>query len=122
MTDPKQIAERYIALWNETDPAVRRTRLAEDWAGNATYVDPMARVRGAAEIDALIGGVQERFPNFSFKLIGKPNGHGENIRFSWSLGPGDFVDAPIEGTDFAVIDGDGRIAAVTGFLDRVPPM
>jgi hypothetical protein len=122
MTDPKQIAERYIALWNETDPAARRTRLADDWASDATYVDPMARVRGASEIDALIGGVHERFPNFSFKLIGKPDGHGEHIRFSWSLGPGDFVDAPIEGTDFAVIDASGRIAAVTGFIDRVPPM
>jgi hypothetical protein len=122
MTDPKHIAERYIALWNEPDPAVRRALLAQDWTDTATYVDPQARVRGIAEIDALIGGVQQRFPNFSFRLIRKPDGHGENVRFSWSLGPGDYVDAPIEGTDFAVLEEDGRIVAVTGFLDRVPPM
>jgi hypothetical protein len=30
-------------------------------------------------------------------------------------------EAPIEGTDFAVLK-DGRIASVTGFLDKVPPM
>jgi len=121
MTEPSQIADRYIALWNETDAAVRRQLLKQDWADGATYVDPMMAGNGAAEIDALIAGVQQRFPDFSFKLIGKPDGHGDNVRFSWSLGPGDFVDAPIEGTDFAVVR-DGRIAAVTGFLDKVPPM
>ena len=122
MTDPKAVAERYIALWNETDPTVRKQLLAQDWTDSASYVDPMARVRGVDEIDALIAGVQQRFPNFSFRLTGKPDGHGENVRFSWSLGPGDYVDAPIEGTDFAQLEEDGRIVAVTGFLDRVPPM
>jgi hypothetical protein len=120
MTDAKQIAERYIVLWNEPDAAVRQQLFAQDWTPTATYVDPMMAGTGPADIDALFGGVHQRFPNFSFKLIGKPDGHGENIRFSWSLGPGDYVDAPIEGTDFAVVK-DGRIAAVTGFLDRVPP-
>ena len=121
MTDAKQIAERYIALWNETDPAVRKQLLAQDWADDATYVDPMMAGRGATEIDGLIDGVRQRFPNFSFRLIGKPDGHGEHVRFSWSLGPGDFADAPIEGTDIAVVR-DGRIEAVTGFLDKVPAM
>ena len=121
MTEPKQIAERYIALWNEPDAAVRQQLLAQDWIDGASYVDPMMAGKGVAEIDALIGGVHKQFPNFSFKLIGKPDGHGDNIRFSWSLGPGDFVDAPIEGTDFVRL-ADGKLAAVTGFLDKVPPM
>ena len=121
MTDPKQIAERYIAMWNEADTGVRQELLAQDWAADATYADPLMSGRGAAEIDGLVGGVHARFPNFSFKLIGKPDGHGEHIRFSWTLGPGDFVDAPIEGTDIVTVR-DGRIQSVTGFLDRVPPM
>jgi hypothetical protein len=120
MTDAKQIAERYVALWNESDAAARKQLLAENWAPTATYVDPVMAARGTAQIDALVSGVQQRFPGFSFKLIGNPDGHGDNIRFSWALGPRDSIDSPIEGTDFAVIK-DGRIAAVTGFLDRVPP-
>jgi hypothetical protein len=119
MTDAKQIAEGYVALWNEPDPAVRKQTLAQGWADNATYVDPLMAGRGAAEIDGLIAGVRERFPNFGFRLIGKPDGHGEHVRFSWSLGPGDLADAPIEGTDIAIVR-DGRIQAVTGFLDKVP--
>ena len=40
-------------------------------------------------------------------------------RFSWGLGP-EGTDAPIKGTDFAVLK-DGRIRSITGFLDQVPP-
>jgi len=118
MTDARAIAENYIALWNETDPKRRQALIEKGWAENAVYVDPMMQGRGHAEIDGLVAGVQERFPNFRFNLIGKPDGFGDHVRFSWSLGP-DNIDAPIEGTDFAVIKGD-RIEAVTGFLDKVP--
>jgi hypothetical protein len=31
MTDAAQIANRYIAVWNETDPARRRALLDEGW-------------------------------------------------------------------------------------------
>ena len=56
--------------------------------------------------------------DFRFKLIGEPNGYGDQVRFSWGLGP-DGVDSPIKGTDFAVLK-DGRIRSITGFLDQVP--
>ena len=112
------VAVRYIELWNEKAPNRRRDLLAANWAGDATYVDPLMRSDGHDGIDAMIAGVQQRFPDFSFTLIGKPNGHGEHIRFSWGLGPKG-VDSPIKGTDFAVLS-DGRIRSITGFLDQVP--
>lgn len=121
MTDPRNIAERYIALWNEDDAGIRRELLATDWTEDATYVDPLMQGHGPTEIDGLVAGVKARFPSFQFKLIGKPDGHGDHVRFSWSLGPGDFVDAPIEGTDIVLMH-EGRIQSVTGFLDRVPQM
>jgi hypothetical protein len=62
MTDPAAIANRYIALWNETDPTRRRALLAEGWAENAAYVDPLAKGEGHEEISALIGAVQTAFP------------------------------------------------------------
>jgi hypothetical protein len=53
----------------------------------------------------------------SFKLIGKPDGYGGNVRFSWGLDP-DSPDRPIRGTNFAIAEGD-RIQRVTGFLDQI---
>jgi len=117
MTDINNVARRYIELWNEKTPSRRREMLASDWTADATYVDPLMRGSGLDGIDALIVGVQQRFPEFTFKLIGKVDGYGDHVRFSWSLGP-DGTEAPIKGTDFAVLN-DGRIRSVAGFLDQV---
>jgi len=119
MTDPTKIARRYIELWNEKVPSRRREMLSQDWTSDARYVDPLMSGDGADGVDALISGVQQRFPDFKFKLIGEPNGFGDHLRFSWGLGP-DGADSPIRGTDFAVLK-DGRIQSITGFLDQVPP-
>lgn len=118
MTDANETAHRYLAVWNETDPARRQALIAESWAEGAIYVDPLMQGRGHAEIDGLVAAVQERFPGFRFELIGEADGHGDNLRFSWGLGPAD-GEALIKGTDFALLEG-GRLKAVHGFLDQVP--
>lgn len=118
MTDAQTIASRYIELWNERDAARRNELLAANWSSDASYTDPLATAHGAADISALIGGVQQRFPDFRFALLGKADGFGDSIRFSWGLGPKG-ADAPVKGTDFAAIE-NGKIKCVTGFLDQVP--
>jgi hypothetical protein len=118
MTDAATVASRYIDLWNETTTDRRHAMLAANWSNDATYVDPLMSGEGHAGIDALISDVLQRFPGFRFTLIGKPDGYGDHLRFSWGLGP-DGVDSPIKGTDFAVVK-DGRIQSITGFLDQVP--
>ena len=119
MTDPNTVARRYIELWNERVAGRRRELLAENWTTDASYVDPLMKGDGRDGIEALIAGVQQRFPDFKFHLIGEPNGYGDHIRFSWGLGP-DGADSPIKGTDFAMLSKDGRIRSITGFLDQVP--
>jgi hypothetical protein len=118
MADHKTVASRYIDLWNERAPQRRREMLAANWTADARYVDPLMSGDGHAGVDALIAGVQQRFPDFRFALIGEPNGFGDHVRFSWGLGP-EGSDSPIKGTDFAVLS-DGRIRSITGFLDQVP--
>jgi hypothetical protein len=118
MTDHVTIAQSYIDLWNERAQNRSRELLSENWTADASYVDPLIKGDGPDGIDALIAGVQQRFPDFKFSLIGEPNGYGDHVRFSWGLGP-DGVDSPIKGTDFAVLK-DGRIKSITGFLDQVP--
>ena len=118
MRTATQLAEDYIALWNETDAARRKSLLATTWMPEATYADPLMKGIGHAEIDGLIAAVQQRFPAFRFSLLGTPDGYGEVARFSWALGPMD-GDAVVRGTDIVHRDGD-KIASVTGFLDLVP--
>jgi SnoaL-like domain len=119
MSNFAALAERYIAAWNETDPAARRRAVEELWTEDARYVDPLVAVEGREQIAATIGAVQQQFPGFVFRLAGPVDGHHEQVRFGWELGP-EGGPAPIAGSDVAVTDGDGRLRTVLGFLDRVP--
>ena len=82
MTDVNTIARNYVDLWNERAPGRRREMLAANWTADARYVDPLMSGDGHDGVDALISGVQQRFPDFKFKLIGEPNGFGDHVRFS----------------------------------------
>ncbi|MGY1591950.1 nuclear transport factor 2 family protein [Geodermatophilus sp. SYSU D00708] len=119
MTASPDLAARYLAAWNQTDPAARRAVVAELFTEDARYTDPLADVAGRDAIEATIAAVQAQFPGFVFRLAGPVDAHHEQVRFTWHLGP-EGEEAPIAGFDVAVTDGDGRIRAVLGFLDRVP--
>ena len=114
----QEMVERYLAAWNETDAARRRKLVDELWAEDGSYTDPLADVRGRAEIDGLIGAVQQQFPGFVFTLGGTVDAHHDQARFTWHLGPADAAEPVVIGFDVAVLDGD-RIGSVYGFLDKV---
>ncbi|KAA0700176.1 nuclear transport factor 2 family protein [Neorhizobium sp. P12A] len=118
MFDATELAERYIAIWNETDAGRRRKMIAECWTEDAVYIDPMMKAQGHAEIDGLVAAVHGRFPGFRFSLVKPADRYGDNLRFSWQLGPQHQPDM-IMGTDFALLDGD-RIKTVNGFIDQLP--
>ncbi|MDJ1160115.1 nuclear transport factor 2 family protein [Chelatococcus sp. SYSU_G07232] len=118
MTALDNLADRYIAAWNETDAARRRELIAGIWTEGARYRDPLMQGEGPSGIDALIAGVQERFPNHHFRRTSPVEAVADHIRFSWELAPAD-GPALVKGTDFAIV-ADGRLQAVTGFLDEAP--
>jgi hypothetical protein len=115
-----EIVERYLAAWNETDAVKRRSLVDGLWAADASYTDPLADAHGRAEIDGLIGAVQQQFPEFVFTLGGAVDAHHDQVRFSWHLGPAGAAEPVVIGFDVAVLDGDGQISSVYGFLDKVP--
>jgi hypothetical protein len=120
MTATPDLAGRYLAAWNETDPAARGAALAALFADDVRYTDPLVTAEGRDALDATIGAVQGQFPGFAFRLAGPVDAHHDQLRFTWELGPAG-QEAPVAGFDVAVLDGDGRIRTGLGFLDRVPP-
>lgn len=119
MKDFTELAELYIATWNESDPAVRRRKVDELYSEDARYIDPLTAAHGRAAIDATITAVQGQFPGFTFRLVGPVDAHHDQARFRWELGP-DGAHAPIVGFDVAERDTQGRPRVVLGFLDKVP--
>ena len=119
MTATTQLADRYLAAWNETDPTARRALVDALFTEDVRYTDPMADVAGHDGLDATIAAVQAQFPGWVFRLAGPADAHHHQLRFTWHLGP-DGSEPPVVGSDVAVTDADGRIRTVLGFLDRVP--
>lgn len=109
----------YIRVWNEQD-ADRRLELLEDlWSEEGTYTDPLAECVGRASFSDTVGAVQAQFPPDFVFTLGPLDAHHNIARFTWELGPAG-AEPLVVGFDVAVLDDNGRIKAVHGFLDKVP--
>ena len=121
MSDVRSVVGKYIDTWNEAEPRRRRLLIAQVFAEDAVYTDPLASVRGYDAIDQLIAGAQSQFGGLQFSLAGSVDAHHEQARFNWYLGlPG--AEEPIAVGFDVVLMQDNRIQSVFGFLDKVPAL
>ncbi|MFJ1840629.1 nuclear transport factor 2 family protein [Streptomyces sp. NPDC088146] len=120
MTAYEDAVQRYFVAWNAATPEDLEKAVAAAFTETATYTDPVADVRGHDELTATINGAHQQFPGFEFRLTDTPDGHHDIVRFSWELVSATDGSAPVAGSDVIKLDDDGRIASVSGFLDRVP--
>ena len=115
MAQIANIVDSYIASWNEPDPERRRALVGRTWSEDGSYVDPLMTGAGTDEIAAMIGAAQAQFPGHRFELAFGPDAHNDRVRFAWRLVG---ADGPVAaGVDFATVADDGRLRAVTGFLE-----
>jgi SnoaL-like domain len=116
MTDITTVVHNYIAMWNETTPEDRRAIIADTFADDARYLDPLQSGDGPAGIDAMVAAAQKQFPGHRFELSAGPDAHHDRVRFAWRL-VGDGGAPVASGVDFATVADDGRLRDVTGFLE-----
>jgi hypothetical protein len=116
MTNPDELVENYIAMWNATDPERRRDLIAQTVTDDASYLDPMLTGEGIDGINAMIGGAQAQFPGHLFTLRSGPNVHHDRVYFGWTLAASGGETIAV-GTDFATVAEDGRMQSITGFLE-----
>jgi hypothetical protein len=117
MAKVSTVVDGYIAMWNETSPERRREIIADTWSDDASYLDPLMAGDGHAGIDAMVAGAQEQFPGHRFELTAGPDAHHDRVRFAWKLVGADGGEPVAAGVDFATVADDGRLRAVTGFLE-----
>jgi hypothetical protein len=117
MTDITTIVNGYIAAWNEPEADRRRSIVADTFADDASYVDPLMTGEGIDGIAAMIGAAQEQYPGHRFALAAGPDAHHDRVRFAWQMVGADDGAPVAAGVDFATVAGDGRLRQVTGFLE-----
>jgi hypothetical protein len=111
-------ARTYRRAWNETDADARLTLLEEIWANDGTYV-----VGEMAEPIVGREALSDNIASFGYGGTGdyaewrgwRPdNMHHDRVMMPWRVCSAD-GETLLEGTDFGVIDADGRLVEVVGF-------
>lgn len=120
MSHITELAERYLAVWNEPDAEVRRRAIAALWTEDGSYVDPLFSGEGHAAIEALVAATRCQFRGHVFRIISYVDAHHNIARFTWELSPVGGGECPVIGFDVLVAAHDGRLRGVYGFLDKVP--
>ncbi|WP_018635210.1 hypothetical protein [Parafrankia elaeagni] len=118
-----ELADRYLAVWNEPDQARRRERLAAVWAPGGTLVDAETggTASGLAAVEKVVAAADPRIAaGYRSRRTGDADGHRDVLRLHWELRSAEGRRAA-DGFDFLVLDSDGRISAGHRFVERAEP-
>jgi hypothetical protein len=137
MRDPNELADRYVALWNEPEPDRRRQLIAELWTEDGTHIlQPPQEVReiaarpgigltaslearGHAALEARATSAYEAFvaPGaFSFRRRNNVERVAEVVKFNWEMVSTEGEVAGV-GLEFLVLGPDGRIRRDYQFIE-----
>ncbi len=119
MSDVAATVDTYLAMWNETDPERRAALIAEAWAPDARYADPMLEAEGYERLSELVAGVHAQLPGHRFRRTSGIDEHHGLVRFAWELATPDGAVA-VAGLDVGVLAEDGRLRQIMGFFGELP--
>jgi len=137
MLEPDELINRYVALWNEPDPDVRREAIRELWAEDgAQLLAPPQEIsqrasaigferttleaRGHHALEARVARAHAEFVapgEYRFRRAGDPAQVGDTVKFAWEMvGVADEAPAAT-GLEFLVLDVRGRIRLDYQFIE-----
>jgi len=130
INDPGELAQRYVALWNEPDPDVRAAAIRAVWTpdgGQMTsppqeivaaaravgFPPPPLAVRGYHELEARVTHAYEEFiasGKYVFRPVaGQTHRLGDVVTLRWEMLTADGGEVAGAGLDFFTLADDGRI-------------
>jgi hypothetical protein len=136
MTDPNELAERYVAVWNEPDPAAREQLIASLWTetgmqllrppeelrGRAAELAMTStlEVRGHEQLRARVARAHEEFVatgGHVFKTAGPAERIRDVVEFRWEMVPAAGGEVAGGGLEILLLGDDGRIREDYQFID-----
>ena len=112
MDNAQQLADRYVAVWRETDPEHRRRAIAELWAPDGEHYVGAREVRGYEQLEARIKGSHEkniRDNGHRFRAVKDARTLRDVVTFHWEMLPADSDEVVATGLEILLIDATGRI-------------
>jgi hypothetical protein len=119
MNNPQDLADRYVAVWNESDPALRRKGIAELWDPDGAHYVRTLEARGFDALEKRITGSYEknvRSAGHRFRAASNAQTLRNVVTFNWEMVSVDRSKVLAVGLEFLVLDDRGRIVADYQFL------
>jgi hypothetical protein len=112
MDNAQKLADRYVAVWNETDAERRRQSIAELWAPEGEHYVGTQQVRGYDALEKRIVGSHVknvRDGGHRFRAAKDARALHDVVTFHWEMLPADSEEVVATGIEFLIVDGEGRI-------------
>lgn len=112
MIEAQHLADRYVAVWNETNPERRRQAIAELWTPDGEHYVGAREVRGYAALDERITASHEknvRDGGYRFRAVDDVRALRDVVTFHWEMLPRDSETVAARGLEVLIVDSDGRI-------------
>lgn len=110
--------EQYVAFWNATNADEQQRPAATPFSDQLSYYAPVGVLRGIDELIGFRNQFAQHSPDYVFRPRTQPQAHHGRARLQWELVVAG--ESFATGTDVLELDDDGRIVAITTFLDRAP--
>ena len=135
--DPRELVDRYVAVWNEPDAGLRRQAIHELWTEDGAHIlQPSQQIRTAATglgftsatleahgHDELEVRVTRAYQEFVAPGEGtfKPRDNADRlhnvVKFNWEMVPSSGGEAAGVGLEILMLDEDGRIKTDYQFIE-----
>ncbi|HEY8544993.1 MAG TPA: nuclear transport factor 2 family protein [Acidimicrobiales bacterium] len=113
------VVDAYLASLDEPDATKRAELVAQAWAPDGRYTDPLQELNGHAELASMQAVVQEHYAGASFRRTSGIDAHHDSVRFAWDLTYPDGT-LVIAGIDVGRLGPDGKLTSITGFFGDLP--
>jgi len=123
-TDIADLVNRYVAVWNESDPHVRRKSISELWAPDGATYHRFIDARGREAVEARVAGSWVKWVQtngYIFRSRRNVRAHHDVVAFSWEMVPAGGGEGAAMGLEFLVLNGENLIRFVYQFNDPPAP-
>jgi hypothetical protein len=124
MDSHTELAERYVAVWNETDAERRRNQIATLWTPQGEHYVRTLRAQGHEELERRVTNSHEknvRDAGYRFRRGGEAQALHDSVMFHWEMfRPGREHVVEALGLQFLRLAPDGRIAVDYQFILPTP--
>ncbi len=112
MSEAELLADRYVAVWNNPDPAQRKKTIHSLWAPEGTHYMGTKEARGYEALEERIEGSHERNVRdggYLFRRVKTAQSLKNAVTFNWEMFSVNSGEIAAEGSGFLILDERGRI-------------